>query len=239
MTATGQSTPVREVPAVRTSTAPRVARHLGPAGVALGVTAGLIQLLAGSAIPQWSGNKLDTTGLGIATIVLSLVAGVGLWQLRRPLPRWERGLVLLIVLASAAVCFTTVGRLWYVPGPLLIAAAVLAFRAGPTADAELPADAGPPAVARVGVGGWLLYAVAVVAGLGVALSALVTVLLGGYAPSVAAAGAVALVAGLALSGSMAPAVRRQGPRMLTGGFGAGLMAGGLVLGTSAVMMLMA
>ncbi len=205
----------------------------GLAGVALGVAAGLIQLLAGSAIPEWTGNKLDTTGLGLATIVLSLVAGVGLWQLRRPLPRWERRVVLLIVLASAGVCFTTVGRLWYIPGPLLIAAAVLAYRAGPTADAV------PPARARVGVGGWLLYVVAVVAGLGVALSALVTVLLGSYAPSVAAAGAVALVAGLALCGGVAPALRRVVPRMLTGGFGAGSMAGGLVLGASAAMILMA
>jgi hypothetical protein len=149
------------------------------------------------------------------------------------------------VLASAGVCFTTVGRLWYVPGPLLIAAAVLAFTSAPTADqrssavdANTLADAGPPARPRVGVGGWLLYAVAVVVGLAVALASLMTILLGSYAPSVAAAGAVMLVAGLALSGSVAPALRRGVPRMLTSGFGAGLMAGGLVLGTSAAMILM-
>jgi hypothetical protein len=232
-------------PAVRTPEAPRAARRIGLAGVALGVAAGLTQLLAGSAIPAWSGNKLDTTGLGITTILLSLVAGVGLWQLCRELPRWERLAVLLLVIACAAVCFTTVGRLWWIPGPLLIAAAVLAFAAGPVPDvnhprpeAEASADVEHPAPSRVGVGGWLAYGVAVVLGLALAVSSLMTVLLGQYAPSVAVAAAVALVCGLALSAGVAPALRRRVPAMLTGGFGAGLMAGGIVLGASAAMIVM-
>ncbi len=90
----------------------------------------------------------------------------------------------------------------------------------------------PPAV---GVGGWLAYAVAVVLGLAVAVSSLITVLLGQYASSVAVAAAVTLVSGLALSAGVAPTLRRRVPAMLTGGFGAGLMAGGLVLGASAAM----
>jgi hypothetical protein len=229
--------------AVRTRPAPRAGAGIGLAGVALGVAAGLTQLVAGSAIPAWSGNKLDTTGLGITTILLSLVAGVGLWQLRRDLPRWERIAVLLLVIACAAVCFTTVGRLWWIPGPLLIAAAVLAIAAGPVPD-QLPVEADAPAdvehtdLSRVGVGGWLAYAVAVVLGLAVALSSLMTVLLGSYAPSVAVAAAVALVCGLALSAGVAPTLRRRVPAMLTGGFGAGLMAGGIVLGASAAMIVM-
>jgi hypothetical protein len=205
----------------------------------------MTQLVAGSAIPQWSGNKLDTTGLGITTILLSLVAGVGLWQLRRELPRGQRRAVLLLVLACAAVCFTTVGRLWWIPGPLLIAAALVAFAAGPRQDlagsavgAEAPANAEAPASARGGVGGWLAYSVAVVLGLAVAVSSLITVLLGQYASSVAVASAVALVAGLALSAGVAPSLRRRMPAMLTGGFGAGLMAGGIVLGMSAAMIAM-
>jgi hypothetical protein len=232
-------------PAVRTPRAPRVARRIGLAGIALGVAAGLTQILAGSAIPAWSGNKLDTTGLGITTLLLSLVAAVGLWQLRRDLPRWERIAVLLLVIACAAVCFTTVGRLWWVPGPLLIAAAALAFAAGPVPDvndprveADTPADVEYTGPSRVGVGGWLAYAVAVVLGLAVALSSLMTVLLGQYASSVAVAAAVALVCGLALSAGVAPALRRRVPAMLTGGFGAGLMAGGIVLGASAAMIVM-
>ena len=231
--------------AVRTRPAPRAGAGIGLAGVALGVAAGLTQLVAGSAIPAWSGNKLDTTGLGITTILLSLVAGVGRWQLRRDLLRWERIAVLLLVIACAAVCFTTVGRLWWIPGPLLIAAAVLAFAAGPVPDVtHPPVDAGTPAdventaPSRVGVGGWLAYAVAVVLGLAVALSSLMTVLLGQYASSVAVAAAVALVCGLALSAGVAPTLRRRVPAMLTGGFGAGLMAGGIVLGASAAMIVM-
>ena len=82
---------------------------------------------------------------------------------------------------------------------------------------------------------WLAYAVAVVLGLAVAVSSLMTVLLGQYASSVAVAAAVTLVSGLALSAGVAPALRRRVPAMLTGGFGAGLMAGGIVLGASAAM----
>ncbi len=239
------TTTTRPNPAVLTPHASRAARWFVPAGVTLGVAAGVIQLLAGSAIPEWSGNKLDTTGLGITTITLSLVAGVALWHLGRPLPRWERWAALLLVLACAGVCFTTVGRLWYVPGTLLIAAALLAFATGASEDLSRPAaapgasaDAAHPMPARVGVGGWLLYVVAVVLGLAVAVSSLVTVLLGAYASSVAVAAAVALVAGLAMSAGVAPALRRRAPAMLAGGIGAGLSAGGIVLGASAVMIAM-
>jgi hypothetical protein len=31
-----------------------------------------VQLLAGSSIPEWTGNKMDPAGLGLTTIVLSL-----------------------------------------------------------------------------------------------------------------------------------------------------------------------
>ncbi|MGB8019740.1 MAG: hypothetical protein WCF04_00765 [Candidatus Nanopelagicales bacterium] len=239
------TTATRPTPAFPTSHAPRTTHWLGLAGVALGVAAGLTQLVAGSTIPAWSGNKIDTVGLGITTIVLSLVSGLGLWYLGLPLPRWARRAVLLLVLACAAVCFTTVGRLWYVPGPLLVAAGLLAFSAGASEDLSRPpaapgasADATHPMPSRVGVGGWLLYAVAVVVGLAVAVSSLVTVLLGAYASSVAVAAAVALVAGLAMSAGVAPALKRRAPAMLAGGFGAGLMAAGIVLGVSAVMIAM-
>lgn len=225
------------------TTAARPRPWLGFAGVALGVAAGITQLLVGSAIPQWSGNKTDTAGLGVTTVVLSLVAGVGLAQLRRELPRWERIAALLLVLACTAVCFTTVGRLWYVPGAVLILAALLTVAGGPSASPVPPATnpeapAAHPAPTRVGVGGWLLYAVAVVVGLGLTISSLVTLLLGSYASSVAVAAAVALVAGLAVCAAAAPALRRRTPALLAGGFGAGLMAGGLVLGSSALMIAM-
>lgn len=96
-----------------------------------------------------------------------------------------------------------------------------------------PSRAGRPS--HGGVGAWLLYGAAVAAGLVVAVGLLLTVLLGRSWPSVAIAAVVVIVAGLATSGAAAPALRRRAPAMLAGGFGAGLMAGGLVLGSSALM----
>lgn len=102
-----------------------VARFAGVPGAVLGVCAGIVQLAYGSSIPDWTGNKMDTTGLGLATIGLSIVAGAAIWRLLRTSDvRWQIALAIVSV-ACAVVCFTTVGRLWYVPGPLLILATVL------------------------------------------------------------------------------------------------------------------
>ena len=103
------------------------------AGVLLGICAGLVQLTLGATIPQWTGDKMDPAGLGLTTIVLSLVAAAALWQLRRPLPTWARVACVLVSVACAAVCFSTVGRLWYVPGPLLLLATALAVVTAPRA----------------------------------------------------------------------------------------------------------
>jgi hypothetical protein len=67
------------------------------------------------------------------------------------------------------------------------------------------------------------------------MSLLLTVLLGLGWPGVAVAASMALVAGLAVSGWVAPALRRQLPAMLAGGFGAGLMAGAIVLVAAALL----
>ena len=88
---------------------------------------------------------------------------------------------------------------------------------------------------RRGLGTWLLYSAAVAVGLAVAVSSLLTLLLGLGWPSVAVAACVALVTGLAISGWAAPALRRQSPAMVAGGFGAGLMAGAIVLGATAAL----
>jgi len=104
-----------------------VAQLAGYAGAFLGVCAGVVQLAYGSSIPDWTGDKMDTTGLGLATIGLSIVAGVAIWRLLRTIDlRWRAGLA-CVALACAIVCFTTVGRLWYVPGPLLILSTMLGF----------------------------------------------------------------------------------------------------------------
>jgi peptidoglycan/LPS O-acetylase OafA/YrhL len=82
-------------------------------------------------MPDRTGDKMDTTGLGLATIGLSLVVGVALWRLLRAAMLWVRAVCPVVALACVVACFTTVGRLWYVPGPLLIVAAVCAFLTAP------------------------------------------------------------------------------------------------------------
>jgi hypothetical protein len=232
------TSPTQTMPLAR---APRGATGVAAAAVLLGVFAGLVQLVAGSSIPEWTGNKMDPAGLGLATIVLSLVAGVALWQLRRPLPAWARVACALVSVACAAVCFSTVGRLWYVPGALLLLATLLAVVTAPPA-VEAPPVAAPSDLeteekatpAPRSVGAWILYAVSVVVGLVLALSTLLTVLIGRGPSSVAVAAAVVLAGGLALSAAVAPALRRRAPAMLAAGFGSGLMAGGIALASIAL-----
>jgi hypothetical protein len=99
----------------------------GVAGAALGIAAGIAQWAFGHEIPEWTGNKLHPVQLGIITVVLSLIALAAVVFARRSptiSPRAQVAVATAILLA-AAVCFTTVGRLWYVPGPLLIIAAGL------------------------------------------------------------------------------------------------------------------
>jgi hypothetical protein len=104
--------------------------RLGIAGGILGIAAGSVQWAFGSEIPEWTGNKLHPVQLGIITIALSLLAlaCVRFLSARPGAPPWQRGLALLGLLAAAGICFTTVGRLWFVPGPLLIASAILLLR---------------------------------------------------------------------------------------------------------------
>jgi len=49
-------------------------------------------------------------------------------------PAWKKGLAWLGILVPAGICFTTVGRLWFLPGPLLIVAAVFLLRPGPSGE---------------------------------------------------------------------------------------------------------
>jgi hypothetical protein len=106
-----------------------VAWWLAAVGAVLGVAAGVVQLVAGDVMPEWTGDKNDWVLLGLATIGLSLVAAVCFWYLRRPgLPLWGRVALVVVYVAAVIVCFTTVGRLWYLPGPMLLLALVLELR---------------------------------------------------------------------------------------------------------------
>jgi hypothetical protein len=104
-----------------------VAVALGAIGAGLGAIAGLVQLAVGPEIREWVGDKQDTTRLGLTTLLLSLVAlGAAAFLWRRPAASGTARLLAAAgLLIPAAVCFTTVGRLWYVPGALLIIAGLL------------------------------------------------------------------------------------------------------------------
>lgn len=106
----------------------RLPARLGAAGASLGLLAGLLELAAGPSMRSWVGDKQDTTRLGVTTTVLALVALVATGQLRRPNAGRRIAIVLALVL-PAFVGFTTVGRLWYVPGPLLLVAGALVLTA--------------------------------------------------------------------------------------------------------------
>ncbi len=112
------------------------AAWLAAIGVVLGIAAGVVQTAAGDVIPEWTGDKNDWVLLGLATIGLSIVAAVCLWQVRRARSTWAYACLVVIYLAAVVVCFTTVGRLWYLPGPLLLLALVLQVAADGTQRRE-------------------------------------------------------------------------------------------------------
>lgn len=109
-----------------TASRQRIGGLLAAAGAVLGVVAGLVQASVGSDIPDWTGAKASPGALGALTIVLSLVAGAGWAALRRP-HRGERLLAVAALVVPAVVGSTTVGRLWLLPGPLLLVAAALSI----------------------------------------------------------------------------------------------------------------
>jgi hypothetical protein len=102
--------------------------RLGFAGGVLGVAVGFVELTVGPSIPDWIGNKHDTTRLGLATVALSglaLVCAVGIARADLSSPR--RVVLGIGTLIPGLLCFTTVGRLWCVPGALLVASSAVAL----------------------------------------------------------------------------------------------------------------
>jgi hypothetical protein len=102
----------------------RVATRLALVGASLGVLAGVAELTIGPSIRDWVGNKQDTTRLGLTTIILSSVAlaSAGVLQRADGRAHSHRLAVALGLVVPAVICFTTVGRLWLIPGPLLLVA---------------------------------------------------------------------------------------------------------------------
>lgn len=121
------STIAHDHPMERLSARRRVAATLGLVGGTLGLAAGLVELTAGPSIRAWVGNKHDTTRLGLATLALAaiaLAAAVALLR-RHGAPAPTRLGLAVGLLVPGLICFTTVGRLWYLPGALLVTAGFL------------------------------------------------------------------------------------------------------------------
>lgn len=108
----------------RRSTHQQQVAWLGWAGAVLGVIAGLIQATIGTRIPDWTGAKDDTVALGALTVVLSMIAALAASWLSAPtpLPVPRRIAVVVAFVVPAVLGFTTVGRLWYLPGVMLLIA---------------------------------------------------------------------------------------------------------------------
>jgi hypothetical protein len=98
---------------------------LATAGATLGIIAGLVDVAVGPSIRGWVGNKLNTSILGIATIALSalaLAAAIA-WQRNGSRVGLRRLGTAVALAVPAILCFTTIGRLWYLPGSILLIAA--------------------------------------------------------------------------------------------------------------------
>ena len=102
-----------------------VAGRLAAVGGWVGIAAGLAQATAGSRMPDWSGNKAHPLALGLLTVALGASMLVAARTLRAAaMPRDEvLSAITLWLAVVAGVCSTTVGRLWAMPGLLMLAAA--------------------------------------------------------------------------------------------------------------------
>lgn len=108
----------------------KLAIQLGKLGSILGALAGLIELSIGTRILSWIGNKESPFVLGLVTMSLSSIAFFSIISVnKKELQTNDRKLAIFLgVLLPAVICFTTVGRLWYLPGSLLLFASFsLAF----------------------------------------------------------------------------------------------------------------
>jgi hypothetical protein len=112
-----------------TSRRHHVGARFGVLGAALGVGAGIIQATMGSRIPDWTGAKASPGALGLLTVALAVLAGhAAVRQASSGISDGSRVACALGLLIPGLLCFTTVGRLWYVPGPLLLIGGTLCIR---------------------------------------------------------------------------------------------------------------
>ena len=100
--------------------------RLGITGSLLGIMAGLTQATVGARIPEWTGAKQAPLALGLLTVALSILAGLAtLRQRRADLSVASRAACALGLIGPGLLCLSTVGRLWYLPAVLMLAAGTL------------------------------------------------------------------------------------------------------------------
>lgn len=99
---------------------------MGKTGSSIGVIVGLIELSVGTKILSWIGNKENPIILGMITIFLSVIVFVSVrFSEKNNIPTDDCKLAIFLgILLPTTICFTTVGRLWYLPGILLILTSV-------------------------------------------------------------------------------------------------------------------
>ncbi|MFG2029371.1 hypothetical protein [Streptomyces sp. NPDC048825] len=142
----------------------RYAAWSGLLGGALGAVAGIVQAAVGTQLGAWAGSKADPVPLGLLTIGLSgLALTAALIRLRavRSPGGGVRAAVAGAELVAGLVGFSTVGRLWWLPGALLLAAAASEISASPVGVARAVRRAWPAVLTGIlGVGLMLVAATA-------------------------------------------------------------------------------
>ena len=118
-----------------------LAARIGQGGAGLLLGAGLVQAVAGYAIPEWTGDKLAHGALGLLTVALAVLAGVAAVRQRSSrLSVLARAACACGMLGPGLLALTTVGRLAYLPAAFLTVAGVLAVEQWRATGAALVAD---------------------------------------------------------------------------------------------------
>ena len=124
----------------------RYAAWSGLLGGALGAVAGIVQAAFGTHLGAWAGSKADPIPLGLLTTGLSALALTAVLVRRRAVRSpggGTRATVAGAELVAGLVGFSTVGRLWWLPGALLLAAAAGEISASPAGVARAVRHAWP------------------------------------------------------------------------------------------------
>lgn len=103
---------------------------IGILGSILGIIVGFIEFSIGSSIPELIGNKEDSITLGIVTMLLctlALASNLHGYFKKEP----SKNIIIAIIIGQllpVVICFTTVGLLWFILGPILLLGIVFQIR---------------------------------------------------------------------------------------------------------------